>query len=412
MPALRRRHPRSGPILIANPGSDLYGSDRVMLETVSALVGRGLSVVVTMPNYGPLAAEVERRGATTMITATPIIRKSSLRPAGMARLLRDTAYGIPAAISLIRRLRPRAVVVNTVTAPIWFPVARLLGVPTIGHVHEGEASVSSLLRRALALPLIFTDRLIVNSRFSHQVMTDALPPLDRRSTIVYNAVPGPENPTPPRKTLDPPIRLVFVGRLSARKGPHVAVEAVRLLAEQGLDVRLDLVGAVFPGYEWFEEELRTAVRRADLQDRVIFHGFQSDVWPYSADGDICVIPSTLDEPFGNTAVEAALAARPSIVSNTSGLIEASAGIGSAVRVPAGHAEAIADAVRTIADDWDSYRTRAVADAAYARVRYSAQRYGDEITKIITDAVDGKTGKRTLRHRPVGGTTGPARAQGS
>lgn len=44
----------AGTVLIAHPSADLYGSDRVMLETVDALVAAGRRVVVTLPADGPL----------------------------------------------------------------------------------------------------------------------------------------------------------------------------------------------------------------------------------------------------------------------------------------------------------------------------------------------------------------------
>ena len=66
-----------------------------------------------------------------------------------------------------------------------------------------------------------------------------------------------------------------------------------------------------------------------------FSGFTDDVWAHLAAADLVLVPSQGDEPFGNTAVEAMLAARPVVVSSSSGLDEAVAGYGSAQRVAAG-----------------------------------------------------------------------------
>ena len=57
-------------VLIANPGSDLYGSDRMVLETVRALVGAGRRVVVTVPMAGPLVPLLEEAGAEVCLLYT------------------------------------------------------------------------------------------------------------------------------------------------------------------------------------------------------------------------------------------------------------------------------------------------------------------------------------------------------
>ena len=55
------------------------------------------------------------------------------------------------------------------------------------------------------------------------------------------------------------MRLVVTGRISPRKGQEVAVDALERLRERGRPATLDLVGAVFPGYEWCERDLRARV---------------------------------------------------------------------------------------------------------------------------------------------------------
>ena len=57
-----------------------------------------------------------------------------------------------------------------------------------------------------------------------------------------------------------------------------------------------------------------------------------------------LVPSVGDESFGNAAVEAVLAARPSVVSDIGGLREAAAGYDGVVFVPPGDATALAAAI--------------------------------------------------------------------
>ncbi|MHA3703892.1 glycosyltransferase family 4 protein [Jatrophihabitans sp. YIM 134969] len=377
----------TGPtVLVAHPSTELYGSDRVMVETALGLRERGYRVVVTLPTRGPLTDHLAELGLEVVTVPSPVLRKSALSPRGLLRLALETARATPPGWRLLRERGVDVVVVNTITVPWWLVLARWSpsgSRPALCHVHEAERSAPRLVRRALTLPLLLARRVVTNSRFSRDVIADVAPRLARRTEVVLNAVPGPPVVVPARDTLEGPVRLLFVGRLSPRKGPDVAVAALAELVASGVDARLDLLGAVFPGYEPFEEQLRADVARLGLGDRVTFLGFEPDVWPRLAASDIAIVPSTVDEPFGNTAVEAVLAARPVVVSRTSGLVEAAAGYRGVVQVPPGDAGALAAAVRTVVEDWGRFRAAALADAATA-----ADRHGPEVYRThMADLVD-------------------------
>lgn len=381
---VKRKHSGDGTVLIAHPSADLYGSDRVMLETIDALIGAGRQVVVSVPAGGPLVAEIEQRGARVEFCSSPVLRKSALRPVGMVKLLAAAARSVPRSIGVIRRSNASLVLVNTVTVPLWIPVARLTGRPVICHVHEGEASAPKLLKLAIAAPLLLANRLIVNSRFSLGVLTSSVRRLGRKATVVLNAVPGPPQVVAGRAEMTPPLRVLFIGRLSPRKGPDVALESLALLRSRDVDVQLDLLGAVFPGYEWFESELRDFARNRDLLERTVFHGFRPDVWPLIQACDVVVVPSVKDEPFGNTAVEAVLAARPVVVSATSGLREATDGYRCAQQVPPGDPAALADAIEKVYRQWPTFREHAATDAVTAAQRHASATYGAQVCRIVDE----------------------------
>ncbi|MGY1591293.1 glycosyltransferase [Geodermatophilus sp. SYSU D00708] len=369
------------PLLVVHPGAELYGADRMLLESAIALAGR-YTVTVVVPAPGPLVPQLEVHGVRVQTCPMPVLRNSALRPRGALRLLADAVRGVLPALRLLRRHGAAGVYVSTLTLPSWPLLARLAGRRSICHVHEAEQSAPRLLRRGMALCPALSDRVVANSRFTLDVLTDVAPRLRRRATVVHNAVRGPAEAVPARPRLDGPLRLLFVGRLNPRKGPQVAVAALQELRHRGVDAHLTVVGSVFPGYEWFAEELRAAVTDAGLADRVEFLGFRADVWPHLADSDVVLVPAQGEESFGNTAVEAVLAARPLVVSDHSGLREAAAGYASAQAVPAGDAGAWADAVARVAADWPRFRQAALADADVARRRSALERYAAELVDAV------------------------------
>lgn len=369
-------------VLIANPGADLYGSDRMVVESVKALVGAGFTVFVTVPGPGPLIELLTAAGATVLEQPTPIIRKSLLSPRGLLQLVSETLGALAPSWRLLKHTNAGTVVVNTITPPLWFPLAWLAGRRVVCHVHEAEGTANPLLRSALYLPLVFCHRIAINSRFSLRVLSDSAPWLTKRTRIAYNAVQGPDEVTPPRPLLDGEVRLIYMGRLSHRKGPHVLIDAVKVLADRGRKVRAGLLGAVFPGNESYELGLHAQAADAGISDRIDFLGFRPTIWPTVAANDIVVISSVVDEPFGNTAVEASLAARPLVVSDIAGLKEASEAATSVIRVPAGDPVAMADAVERIVDNWPDYRAAALVDAEAVAERFSAAQYGRALIEAI------------------------------
>jgi glycosyltransferase involved in cell wall biosynthesis len=372
--------------VVAHPGAELYGSDRMTLEAVAGLVERDWHVVLAVPALGPLTTEADRIGAASTVIDAPVLRKSLLRPLSLVGFAGASVVGAARIAGLLRRERPDAVYVATVTIPLWILVARLLRIPVVCHVHESERRASRAVRGLLAAPVALATRVVVNSRHSLETLVEAAPRVAARAVVLYNGVAGPEVVVPPREQVDGPFRLVYTGRISARKGVDVAVEALALLTRSGVDARLDVVGSVFPGYEWFAESLHRRIVELGLLDRVHFAGFRSEVWSSLAHADMALVPSTDEEPFGNTAVEAVLSGRPVAVSAIGGLAEAIDGFASAIPVaPADPAE-LASAIRRVFTSWGAFRTTAVAMAPIAAERYAPELFRAAIDEEIQRAM--------------------------
>jgi glycosyltransferase involved in cell wall biosynthesis len=387
---------RAERVLVVHPGAELYGADRVLLESATALA-TCFDVTVALPGPGPLVGELEARGLRVVLCRMPVLRNAAMRPRGAVRLLSDAVRGLLPALALIRRHGSGGVYVNTLTLPTWPLLARLAGSPSLCHVHEAEQSAARILRRAMALCPALADRVVANSRFTLDVLADVAPRLRRRATVLYNGVHGPDEVRPARPELEGPVRLLFVGRLSPRKGPQEALAVLQELLRRGVDARLELVGSVFEGYEWFETELHRTVETAGLADRVDFLGFRGDVWPHLADADVVLVPSVAEESFGLTAVEAVQAARPLVVSDTSGLREAAGGYAAVQAVPPARPGQWADAVQRVIADWAAFRQAAADDARVARRRHAPERFRADLVQEMRSLVgDGTRGQRPAR----------------
>lgn len=380
-------------LLFAHPGAELYGSDRMLLESVAGAIEAGARCTVVLPEDGPLAAALRGIGATVVRSPAFVLRKALLRPAGWPRLAASAVRGAIGGWRLLVRERPDRVVVSTVTMPLWPVLAALRGIPSVSHVHEAEAEASRLRSAVLYAPHALSRRVLTNSAFSRATMRRASPSLAARTRVVPNGVDGPPSAALPRPAVDGPLRVLYVGRLSPRKGPDVLLDALSLLVERGVDARLDLVGGAFRGYEWFEAELRRTVVERGLAGRVALHGYRATIWPDLSRSDVLVVPSTGEESFGNTAVEGVLAMRPVVVSDSSGLREAVRGLPTAALVPPGDPAALAAAIERVRDRWPALRARLAESASIAHERHDPARYRARFAREVLEGVSPAVGAR-------------------
>lgn len=367
-------------VLVAHAGAELYGADRQMLQSLAAFGEGGWDVTVALPERGPLCEQLT--GVDVRVVRVPVLRRALLRPAGLLGLVARTPAAIVRLVRLIRAVDPHVVFVNTVTLPHWALAARIARRRVVVHVHEAEESSPGRSRGPLYWPLLLAHRVVANSGVTREVIERAAPAVRERMRVVVNGVPDPGAQS---RGAVVPGRLAVVSRLSPRKGIDDAIEALRLLVAGGRDVSLELCGSVFPGYEWYEEQLRRQVADAGLQDRVRFAGFVSSVGPALARAELVLAPSH-GESFGNSAVEAMFAERPVVASAVQSLAEVIVDGRTGVLVPAREPQAFAAAAAALLDD--PHRAAGIARQARAAAleHYSVERYGRALRAAVTDGM--------------------------
>jgi glycosyltransferase involved in cell wall biosynthesis len=337
-------------------------------------------VLVVAPSDGPLRAELEDAGAEVRRLAFPVLRRADAHPAGMARLLVAAARSAPGMVTLLRRVRPDVVLVNTITLPLWPVVTRLTHTTTVCHVHEAERNDPRPVRVAMGVFVALAHVVVVNSRTTLESVCSVTPWVRKRTRLVHNGVQPPERPPGP-PDWGPPHRLVVVGRVSRRKAPDVALEATALLRKAGHDVHLEIVGTPAPGQDDFLEDLRRRSERPDLAGAVTFSGYVNPVWPALERSSVALAPS-LGESFGNAVVEAQLAGRPVVATAVQGHLETVTDGETGILVPPSDAEALARAIAGLLGDPATATRIAHAARQSALARFTSERYCAEMRDLM------------------------------
>ncbi|MGB8990680.1 MAG: glycosyltransferase, partial [Desulfobaccales bacterium] len=347
-------------------------SQTFVLDEVNTLVRLGLDVrVYTL--YGP------RPAAAVAGMAQVLAPVHHLGTAALGRLLRDLlrvgrVYG-PGAAPFLRQVAVRRWrSLETVGEALWaclagVHLAGLLRADGVDHIHapwaNGPATAAWVASRLSGISFSFSGRahdlyppdgalaekmaaaafIRTNTRSNHRYLADLYPHLAGKVVNVYNGVSLPP-PTGLRPPAAPPFHLLALGRLVAKKGFPVLLEACRHLAAQGVDFRLTLAG---DGPE--RGKLRDLIDCYGLADRVSLPGAvpHREVPRLMAASNLLVMPSLI-APSGdrdgipNVILEALLGEVPVVASAVSGIPEVIREGDTGWLVPPGDPAALAQAV--------------------------------------------------------------------
>lgn len=112
---------------------------------------------------------------------------------------------------------------------------------------------------------------------------------------------------------DGPFHIVTVGRMTVEKGAPLAVEACRLLRDQGLDICWHWVG---DGNQ--SDAVRKTIAQYGLQTCFLLEGNQENPYPYIQNAHIYVQPSHY-EAYSTTVTEARVLCSPIVTTDVGGM---------------------------------------------------------------------------------------------
>jgi glycosyltransferase involved in cell wall biosynthesis len=188
---------------------------------------------------------------------------------------------------------------------------------------------------------------------------------------------SPNGPAPPEPSV------LYVGRMersSRWKGVRHLLDAVPQMLQSVPDLTVDLVGAGDDA-----PSLRCYARSKGLDGVVKFHGALTgqDLVERYRKATLVVLPSTTAaESFGMVLLEAAACGRPAVASRVGGIPAAVLDGETGLLVPPGNADALAEAVTVILNDYDLARSLGTRAAERARAEFSWDAKVDATGEIL------------------------------
>ena len=284
-----------------------------------------------------------------------------------------TAYKLMGVARAIARLRRRGWVPDVVHAHEYtagrpaLVAARLSGgAPLVVSEHASDVALGRLTARQItrARQTFHAAAIVapVSDDLGHR-----LQPLAGATPVV--PVPNPVDTDlfhPGARHPDQQLRLLTVGNLVEIKGHNNLIEALRIVADAGLDARLDIAGD-----GGLREPLARRAHELAVADRVTFHGHlpRRRVAALMRTADVFVLPS-LYESLPCVLAETMASGVPCVATAVGGVPEL-VNRGTGVLVEPGSPPALADGIRTVVARRTQYDPRVLHEVAVHRYGYRA-----------------------------------------
>jgi glycosyltransferase involved in cell wall biosynthesis len=331
---MSRNGPRDGLVLHVQKVAGISGSEAHLLQLLPDLRERGWEVEFLMlhedePGAWEFARELEERG----VPLDDVRLRADVDPIAYAEVA-----------SLLARRRPRILHTHLVHADVYGQIA---GAMTRVPLRLSTKHGFNWFREGRFFGL--ADRAVASLAHVHVAISQGLARYlaeiegfdEEGFEIVHYGIAG-RDAVRPYAGGEP--RLLCVGRLIPVKGHLVLLRALAQARGRVPGLVLDVAGQ-----GPLEPALRAYSKELGLSDAVTFLGFVSPIQDALERSAAVVVPS-LGEGFGMVALEAMERGRPVIASDVGGLPEIVADGETGFVVPAGDAEALADAMVSIAAD--------------------------------------------------------------
>ena len=314
-------------VLYVNHTAGVSGAERSLLSLLAALPDTVAPLVATP--RGRLAGEAQRLGLpTTRIPGTA--GSLRLHPMHTPLALGEMAAAAGFVRLAARRHRADLIHANSIRAGIVLGLARP---PSASIVHIRDCLPPGPVTTATMHLIAATATTVVaNSEYTARSVRSAAS--NARVEVVHNPVdlerwdPARIDRIRARAGLggagERRLLLGVVAQLSPWKGQDTAIEALRILREEGIDAHLLLIGsakfvarATRFDNEGYVARLRALVADAGLEDYVSWMGEREDVPELVRALDVLLLPSW-EEPFGRALIEAMALGVPVIATNVGG----------------------------------------------------------------------------------------------
>ena len=377
-------------IVFLHSSSELYGSDRSLLNLVKNLDKDKFNITVILPEDGPLVDKINRfDNVEVIINELAVLRRKNLSLSGMSQYFIMLIKSIKFINNLIKEKNIDIVYTNTSVIFAGGISAKLCKVKSIWHIRE---IIKSKYERFIVSRIVntFSDYIIANSKAT----AEAISKNKDKVKVIYNAIDIEKN-------IDleyndgaykevaatvaggyDKIKVGMAGRINRWKGQKLFVDMAKLVSQDNDNVEFLIAGNVYKGEDYILDDLKEYILESGVKDKIGLLGQVDNMNSFYKNIDIFILPSIQPEPFGLVVIEAMNNKLPVVATNHGGPVEIIENNIDGFLVDYKDAKEIAQVVNKLIKDKELRSYIATNAEEKVKKQFNVNRYVDEISCIL------------------------------
>lgn len=300
-------------ILFLHSSSELYGSDKSLLNLIDKLDRSKYQLYVMLPSHGELVKELEKtNNCTVIIKPIAILRRKNFTLKGIVNYFSEFFSSVKYLKEFIREKSIDIVYTNT---SVVFPggiAAKSLNKKSVWHIRE---IISNKYENFFVKKIVnrYADIIIGNSHATlNSIIID-----ENKGRVIYNVV-DIKNDFLDVKKVSSAFTIGMAGRINRWKGQDFFLDAAFKILEDYPEATFLIAGDVFKGEEYLKKNLERRIAESGYSKNIKLLGLVSNMEKFYRSLDIFVLPSIKPEPFGLVILEAMARDIPVIATNFGG----------------------------------------------------------------------------------------------
>ena len=377
-------------IVFLHSSSELYGSDRSLLNLVKNLDKDKFNITVILPEDGPLVDKINRfDNVEVIINELAVLRRKNLSLSGMSQYFIMLIKSIKFINNLIKEKNIDIVYTNTSVIFAGGISAKLCKVKSIWHIRE---IIKSKYERFIVSRIVntFSDYIIANSKAT----AEAISKNKDKVKVIYNAIDIEKDinleyideaynevaATVVRSNKK--IKVGMAGRINRWKGQKLFVDMAKLVSQDNDNVEFLIAGNVYKGEDYILDDLKEYILESGVKDKIGLLGQVDNMNSFYKNIDIFILPSIQPEPFGLVVIEAMNNKLPVVATNHGGPVEIIENNIDGFLVDYKDAKEMAQVVNKLIKDKELRSYIATNAEEKVKKQFNVNRYVDEISCIL------------------------------
>lgn len=379
-------------IVFLHSSSELYGSDRSLLNLVKNLDKDKFNITVILPEDGPLVDKINRfDNVEVIINELVVLRRKNLSLSGMSQYFIMLIKSIKFINNLIKEKNIDIVYTNTSVIFAGGISAKLCKVKSIWHIRE---IIKSKYERFIVSRIVntFSDYIIANSKAT----AEAISKNKDKVKVIYNAIDIEKDinleyideaynevaATVVRSNNK--IKVGMAGRINRWKGQKLFVDMAKLVSQDNDNVEFLIAGNVYKGEDYILDDLKEYILESGVKDKIGLLGQVDNMNSFYKNIDIFILPSIQPEPFGLVVIEAMNNKLPVVATNHGGPVEIIDNNIDGFLVDYKDAKEMAQVVNKLIKDKELRSYIAANAERKVKEKFNVSRYVDEISCILEE----------------------------